>query len=76
MEFSDILLALIELAGSRSDFLSIRDRSAWGLRSGLLGLWRRTLAAPEAFVFSSERSGLPQPAKLVQIADFPQALGG
>ncbi len=75
VEFSDILLALVELAGSRSDFLSIRDRSAWGLRHGLLGLRRRTLAAPEAFVYSAERSGLPRSAELAQIADFPQAFG-
>jgi len=75
MEFSDILRAVIDLAGSRSDFLSIRDRSAWGLGHGLLGLRRRTLSAPEAFVFSSERSGLPRSAELAQIADFPQAFG-
>jgi len=75
IEFSDILRAVIDLAGSRSDFLSIRDRSAWGLRHGLLGLRRRTLSAPEAFVFSSERSGLPRSAELAQIADFPQAFG-
>ncbi len=75
VEFSDILCAVIDLAGSRSDFLSIRDRSAWGLRSGLLGLRRRTLSAPEAVVFGSERSGLPRSAELAQIADFPQAFG-
>ncbi len=75
VEFSDILLAVSELARSRSDFLSIRDHSAWGLLPGLCGLRRRTFSAPEAFVFSSRRSGLPHSADLVQIADFPQAVG-
>jgi hypothetical protein len=75
MEFSDILLAAIELAEPRCEFVSIRDHSAWGLRPGLLGLRRRTIASPEAFVFSPQRSGLPQSAELAQIADFPPAFG-
>jgi len=75
VDVSDVLLAAIEVAGSRSDVLSVRDRSAWGLRPRQIGLRRRVLPAPEAFVFSCERSGLPQPSELVRIADFPQAFG-
>ena len=73
MEFSSIIHAVLELAGSRRDFLSIRDRSGWGLRSGWLGFRRRVLQAPEAFVYSKADSGLQQPAELAQIADFPEA---
>jgi len=75
IDVADILLAAVDVAGSRSDILSVRDRSAWGLRPGQIGLRRRTLPAPEAFVFSCERSRLPEPAELVRIADFPQAFG-
>jgi hypothetical protein len=75
LEFSCIIHAVVELAGSRCDFLSIRDRSAWGLRSGLLSFRRRILPAPEAFVHSKAGSGLRQPAEFAQIADFPPAFG-
>jgi hypothetical protein len=75
LEFSSVISAVIEVAGSRADVLSIRDRSAWGLHPGLLGARRRTFPAQEAFVYSRAGSGLPQPAELAPIADLPTAFG-
>jgi hypothetical protein len=75
VELSEILRAVIELAKPRADVLTIRDRSSWGLRSGLLGFRRRELPAAEAFVFTQSRSALPQPAELARIADFPPSFG-
>lgn len=75
IEFSTILRAVVELAGSRIDCVSLRDRSAWGLHPGLAGLQRRTLPVPEAFLFSRPGSELPPLMEFAQIADFPEAHG-
>jgi hypothetical protein len=73
MTFHDVLPAMIEVIGRRVDLLSIRDRVCFGLRPGLLGLRQRTLPAPEAFVVTNARSGLPPSAELAQVADFSPA---
>ena len=73
VEFPDLLRAIIDLAGSRADLLSIRNGAAWGLQPRMLGLRKRTIPDPEGFLFSRANSGLPAPDELARIGDFPQA---
>jgi hypothetical protein len=75
MKVEDVLYAIIQVVAPHADLLSIRDRIALGLRSGLVGFRRRQLVVPEAFLFTQKRSELPAPPELVQISDFPQAYG-
>jgi hypothetical protein len=75
IEFGTILDAVVELASSRIDCVSLRDRSAWGLHSGIPGLRRRALAAAEAFLFCRQGTGRPSSAEFALIADFPEAHG-
>ena len=75
MKVEDVLYAIIEAVAPHADLLSIRDRIALGLRPGLVGFRRRRLVAPEAFLFTRQRSDLPGPSELVRISDFPEAYG-
>ncbi len=65
--FTDVLPAIVEVARRRTDLLSMRGRVGFGLHDGDLGLRRRTLLAPEGFIFGRS----PATADLVQQADFP-----
>jgi hypothetical protein len=67
LAFTDVLPAIIEVARLRSDLLSIRGRVGLGIQDGSAGLRRRTLLAPEGFLFSRT----PPTDELVKLADFP-----
>jgi len=69
MAFTDVLPAMIEVAKDRSDVVSIRGRIGLGLQDRSLGLRRRTLLAPEGFLFSRT----PPSIDLIKVADFPFA---
>jgi hypothetical protein len=73
LDFADVLRALIGVASGRADMISIRDRACFGLRPGLCGFRARALPAPEAFIVSPGRSGLPPSAELARLADFSAA---
>ena len=67
--FAEVLPAIMEAARLRSDLLSMRGRVGLGLQDRVMGLRRRTLLAPEGFLFSRS----PATGELVQHADFPFA---
>jgi hypothetical protein len=69
VDFSEVLAKIIEVAASKADVLSIRDRSAFGLRDGYSGLRLRKLPAPEAFLIAPA----PKAVELARIADFAAA---
>jgi hypothetical protein len=67
LPFIDILPAIIAAARPFVDLVSIRGRPGLGLSDGMKGLKRRTLLAPEAFLFSQS----PGTSELGPVADFP-----
>ena len=69
MSFADVLGALVAVAKSGCDLVSIRGRVGLGLRDGELGLRQRSLIAPEGFLFSKT----PPTADLIKLADLPFA---
>jgi hypothetical protein len=69
MGFTDVIAAIVKMTESRCDLLSIRGRVGLGLAGGMSGLKRRTLLAPEGYLFSRT----PPTNELVVVADFPFA---
>ena len=69
LAFPDLLPAILEVAATRSDLLSIRGRTGLGLGHDVKGLRRRNLLAPEGYFVSRN----PPTPELVTVADFPFA---
>jgi hypothetical protein len=67
--FTEVLPAIAEAARPRADVLAIRGRVGLGLHDRHKGLRRRTLLAPEGFLFSRS----PATAELAPLADLPFA---
>ncbi len=74
-EIADILSAISEATHGWADVLSVRDFASLGLNTGQRGLRKWALPAPEGFIVSQARSGLPSANDLALITDFPEAYG-
>ena len=75
IEIADILNAIVEVVGRRADILSVRDFASFKHFPGGQRIRKKSLTAPEGFIASQARSGLPMRAELALITDFPEAYG-
>lgn len=69
MPFLEVLPAITEAARQRADVLAIRGRVGLSLHDRERGLRRRTLLAPEGYLFSRS----PSSVELAALADLPFA---
>jgi hypothetical protein len=71
----DVLPLIDDVLKDRVDVFSIPGRLRLGVYPGLPGVYRRKLAAPQAFIHAHSRSQLPPVSQLSEKADFPPAYG-
>ena len=67
--FAEVLAAVIATGAAEADVLSLRPRPGFALSDGLLGLRKRMLPSPEAYVIASAS----QVQELTSAADFATA---
>ena len=75
IEIIDVISVIVRLVGSRAELLAIRDFASFGEFPGGHWIRKRQLAAPEGFIVSQARSGLPIASDLARVTDFPVAYG-
>jgi hypothetical protein len=64
-----------DVLGDLVDVFSIAGRLRLGVYPGLASIYRRKVAAPQAFVHAQRRSELAPVYELAEKADFPPAYG-